>query len=846
MGVMFNSKLFRFVSLKFSTLSLCVCATSSVHAQSLQAPAIWSQLKYTLQAKPTEDKATQEESLAFFEPRKEQLSDYTYGVLAFQRGDHVEAEKFLNKSLEVKELAPYVHFYLGQILTAKGGSAKEALSHFNKALDYKPQQDLQRHIRFEMAKTLVAHNRLTEARAHLEGVRSSFRKTEFYPDIMWNLLVVDQRLQKNSVCTWFKTLFRSYPTYNSETTLWTMTDTSWQVRVKDKKMKLGCSIKASDRRAHVHQLIALGQYSKLQYELNDPSLNIPELELLDHKTEYELRAGDPEKAFKLLSEKYNKFQNDDDFLQLYGKAASRSLNHDAALKTYDERIRLAKTATQKAQTVFRKGFLEYELGKYAEAYNTFMAVPQIHANNIYQGDVLWYLGWTSYLQKNHDLAIKHFEDLLEHINKRRRLRSRDNYSKERVKYWLAHAYRLKGEDMVANAHFREIVESQDLGYYAFLSAAFLNRTKGKAKVNSNKKVVASKTSDLSDPLLQTLRVPWAGPYRVLNSVEAPNLVTTPVAVEEVDLDLNSQSFVDSVQETLEKNIQDDRPQMVSATMSRAELLKVFSEERFQPYADRFRLLSILGFSKEARWELYELEKKARSKEQKKALAILYYQVEDSHRASRILTLDFQQERMSPASFEHDPFYLWSSTFPQPHKKVVEASSMLFHVPENLVYSIMRAESFYSHQAMSGAGARGLLQLMPFTANRVADLLGKDGVQPDELFEPYINIQLGVRYLKRLLKAFDNDQILAIAGYNAGPHRVEWWVSRFGHLRQDEFIEHILFLETRNYVKKVMRYNWIYDLLYNAEQPMSLADIKNPLGFQLTRVPSMTEQWDSTE
>lgn len=843
MGVMFNSIFFRSISLRFSILSVSTVAlVSSAHAQSIQTPHIWTQLKHNVHQKTQEHKGAQEESLAFFEPRKEQLSDYTYGVLAFQRGDDVEAEKFLTQSLEVKELRSYVHYYLGQIATRTKKNTAEALSHLNKALAHDPQLDLKRHIRFEMAKTLISSNRLTEARTHLEGVRSAFRRTEFYPDVLWHLLVVDHRLNRNSVCTWFKTLFRDYPTYNPETTLWTMTDASWQIRQRDKKVNLSCQLKASDRRAHIHQLIALGQYAKIQYELNDPALKIPELELLDHRTEYELRGGNPAQAFKLLSEKYDNYKNNDDFLQLYIKAASRSMNHDAALKTYDERIRIAKTASQKAQIVFRKGFLEYELGKYQEAYNTFLAVPQIHAQNIYQGDVLWYLGWTSYLQKNYDESIRHFEDLLDHVNKRRRVRSRDRYTKDRIKYWLAHAYRFKGEDTVANAHFREIVEANDLGYYAFLSAAFLNRTKGKVRVSSSKKLTAQNPS-LSDPLLETLKVPWADPNRALSSAHIPNLVTT---VEEVDLDLSSQSFVESVQETLEKNVQDDRPQIVSATMSRAELLKVFAEPKFKPFADRFRLLSLLGFSKEARWELYELEKKARSKEQKKALAILYYQVDDSHRASKILTLDFQQERMSPENHEHDPFYLWSSTFPQPHKKVVEASSMLFHVPENLVYSIMRAESFYSHQAMSGAGARGLLQLMPFTANRVADLLGKDGVQPDELFEPYINIQLGVRYLKRLLKAFDNDQILAIAGYNAGPHRVEWWVSRFGHLRQDEFIEHILFLETRNYVKKVMRYNWIYDLLYNAEHPMSLADIKNPLGFQLTRLPSMTEQWDSTE
>lgn len=834
---------FKLSSSQILKATLCVAAFPSLAwAQNIQTPAMWSQLKYTLHQKNNENNPALE-NLEDFGPQKELLSKFTYGVLAFQRGDHEEAKSFLNESLAVEELRPYIYFYLGQIATAQKQSTA-AIAHLNRALALNPQSDLKRHIKFEMAKTLLGVNRLTDARASLQEARTLFRRTEHYPDVIWNLLVVDQRLGRSTACTWFKTMFRDYPTYNPEVTLWTLNSSTWSMNQGDKKVNLACSLSAADRRSHVHQLIALGQYAKTEYELNDPNLKIKELELLDLKTEFQLRAGDPKKAFSYLKEFYNNYKTNDDFLQLYTKAASRSMNHDEALKTYDERVRLAKTAAQKAQIVFRKGFLQYELGLYEQAYNTFVAVPQIHANGIYQGDVYWYLAWTSYLQKRYDLAIEHFETLLSMVNKRQRLRSRDSYTQDRVKYWLAQSYRLSGQDTVANAHFREIVSKNHLDYYAFLSAAFLNRTKTKGKT----KVVSRTTRqnqkpDLTDPLLQNLKVPWADSNRALSSTTSTFTIVTD---EPVDLDLNSESFVESVQESLEKNVQDDRPQVVSATMAKADLLKVFAEARFQPFADRFRLLSHLGFSKEARWELYELEKKARTKEQKKALAILYYQVDDSHRASRLLTLGFEQERRQPERHEHDPFYLWSSTYPQPHKKVVEASSMLFHVPENLVYSIMRAESFYSHQAMSGAGARGLLQLMPFTANRVADLLGKDGVSPDELFEPYINIQLGVRYLKRLLRAFEGDQVLAIAAYNAGPHRAEWWVSRFGHLRQDEFIEHILFLETRNYVKKVMRYNWIYDLLYNAEHPMSLAEIKNPLGFQLTRGPSLTEQWDSTE
>ena len=150
---------------------------------------------------------------------------------------------------------------------------------------------------------------------------------------------------------------------------------------------------------------------------------------------------------------------------------------------------------------------------------------------------------------------------------------------------------------------------------------------------------------------------------------------------------------------------------------------------------------------------------------------------------------------------------------------------------------MRAESHYRADAQSGVGALGLMQMMPFTGRQVANLLSMNTFETKSLLDPGVNIRLGSRYLQRLLEKFSGSVPLVAAGYNAGPHRVHAWVRNFGSLNMDEFIEHIPFLETRNYVKKVVRNYQIYSLLYSGGGH-SLRWLVQPVGVQLDdRVPT---------
>jgi len=149
-------------------------------------------------------------------------------------------------------------------------------------------------------------------------------------------------------------------------------------------------------------------------------------------------------------------------------------------------------------------------------------------------------------------------------------------------------------------------------------------------------------------------------------------------------------------------------------------------------------------------------------------------------------------------------------FPMPYRELVVKSAKRQKIDTEWVYGILRRESAFMHDARSGAGAVGLMQLMPRTARELSKSLGIKRLRTSELYQPSRNIQLGSSYLRRMLDRFKGNQALATAAYNAGPYRVESWLPEKGRTPADRWVELIPYTETRNYVKAVMAYTTIFD------------------------------------
>jgi soluble lytic murein transglycosylase len=128
--------------------------------------------------------------------------------------------------------------------------------------------------------------------------------------------------------------------------------------------------------------------------------------------------------------------------------------------------------------------------------------------------------------------------------------------------------------------------------------------------------------------------------------------------------------------------------------------------------------------------------------------------------------------------------------------------------------LIRQESSFDIGAVSPSGARGLMQLMPFTARTVAKQIGTDTSLISLTSDPAHNMRLGTTYLRQMLDRFDNSLPLAIAAYNAGPHRVDEWLGengdpRVGPIDMLDWIELIPISETRNYVQRVLENVVVY-------------------------------------
>ena len=140
---------------------------------------------------------------------------------------------------------------------------------------------------------------------------------------------------------------------------------------------------------------------------------------------------------------------------------------------------------------------------------------------------------------------------------------------------------------------------------------------------------------------------------------------------------------------------------------------------------------------------------------------------------------------------------------------IPASAPLSQTGRALAYAIARQESAFDREAVSGAGARGLLQLMPATAREEAGKMGLPYSKGRLTSDPGYNAALGAHFLTRLLDRFDGSYVLTAAAYNAGPSRAIAWREKYGdptRMKVDEvvdWVERIPFTETRNYVQRVL-------------------------------------------
>jgi soluble lytic murein transglycosylase len=159
---------------------------------------------------------------------------------------------------------------------------------------------------------------------------------------------------------------------------------------------------------------------------------------------------------------------------------------------------------------------------------------------------------------------------------------------------------------------------------------------------------------------------------------------------------------------------------------------------------------------------------------------------------------------------------WELLYPLHYSTIIKDNAYKNRLDPLLVQALAREESYFNPQALSSSNAKGLMQLIPSTAQAVANWEKLKSFSQYDLFKPEVNVRLGTRYLKYTHDTFNGNSMLAVASYNGGPGNVNKWIRTIPNADWDQFVENIPLDETRNYVRKVFRSYWAYREIYSGK------------------------------
>ena len=155
-----------------------------------------------------------------------------------------------------------------------------------------------------------------------------------------------------------------------------------------------------------------------------------------------------------------------------------------------------------------------------------------------------------------------------------------------------------------------------------------------------------------------------------------------------------------------------------------------------------------------------------------------------------------------------------------YEPLIVAAAINHRVDPRLLWTIAWLETRFQPHLTSTAGARGLMQLMPYTARWIGRVTPEARKHVGRYRAPESNVWLGSWYVKNLLERYDGNVVEAIGAYNAGPGAMDRWVREHPTLEADEIAERTPYLETRRYIRRALTSYLMYRKLYGAGE-MSL-------------------------
>ena len=684
------------------------------------------------------------------------------------------------------------------------GKHKEAEPEFLKVMQGQASSELKYQAQFFWGEAALRQQKYSEAHSRFYPLEKKWRRSYRLPEVLYRLMQADLKMGRtDKACIRARKLYEDHPAH-ALVIGWGPDLRANQVDGK----KLPCSPQKDEFSGRVRSLQWAGESDKAHREITEVMGKLPESEKLSIDlvlANFLVNEGFADDGLNLLIRYYPKQKSNPNYLTLLGKAAARSGEYQTAVGAYERAHSLSPKSKKGREALYQAAFLSYQFQDYDGAVRKFQQFAKANPKSGLAKDAQWHLAWLQYLRNDFKGALARFEDVRK-VSKSKR--KQNDSLQERLNYWTGMAQIRLKQWPAARASFEAITNRNPYSYYGLAAQARLDGVLAKLEADKPRLPAALKVTPIEG-----------------------NGGSSATEEKESEEDLaDSTTEQDKVPVSQEDSIDDEGIQASN-----------FKDPAMRARIDVANKLIELGLPDLARWELWEVEKRTRNSQYLRQLISAYEKIGSYNRSASIAELSFGKDR------ERDGLEngkaLWQSAFPQAYLPIVNKAASKYPVPAEWVWAIMRAESLYKADVISPVGAKGLMQLMPYTANNLRKLAGEGTVETSDLIVPELNINLGAQYLARLGQKFKGQLPLVAAAYNAGPHRVEGWLVNFGHLEMDEFVEHIPFMETRNYVKKVVRNYTFYRRLY-AKDPMPPAYLAKALGVPIPTRASTRESWDS--
>ncbi len=239
-------------------------------------------------------------------------------------------------------------------------------------------------------------------------------------------------------------------------------------------------------------------------------------------------------------------------------------------------------------------------------------------------------------------------------------------------------------------------------------------------------------------------------------------------------------------------------------------LELPEEIKADPDWQRGETLLALGFRAQALANLGRVQQRYEKNAWAQAALALAFRNAGAHRLS-LLSAE-QVTNLSGKTMSAAPPGLQRLAYPFPFAELIRGEAAKYDLDPRLLAAIMRQESRFETGAASSAGAQGLMQVMPGTAESIAEQLGWPNFEPKQAYWPYVNVAFGAYYVQQWLRNFDDSVFTALAAYNGGPGNASVW-HKWASQDDDLLAALININETRTYVQAVWSNYEAYSRLY---------------------------------